>query len=80
MEVLATWCGMIAFAAALLYGMEVAKEEGIKEDECLLDGEVSGRTRNCQERQDNKSLDRSNETIGQAYNRKFKGEEHLWKT
>ena len=50
MEVLATWCGMIAFAAALLYGMEVAKEEGIKEDECLLDGEVSGRTRNCQER------------------------------
>lgn len=27
MEVLATWCGIIAFAAALLYGMEVAKED-----------------------------------------------------
>ncbi|MDO5415272.1 MAG: hypothetical protein Q4F78_07380 [Bacillota bacterium] len=46
MEVLATWCGMIAFAAALLYGMEVAKEEEIKEDERVLDRAVPGGTRN----------------------------------
>lgn len=47
MEVLATWCGMIAFAAALLYGMEVAKEEEErKKDECVLDRAVPGRTRN----------------------------------
>ena len=46
MEVLATWCVMIAFAAALLYGMEVAKEEEEREnDECLLDRAVPGRTR-----------------------------------
>ena len=45
MPVICTWLLMIAMAAALLYGMEVAKEEEIKEDECLLDGTVSGRTR-----------------------------------
>ena len=46
MSVVCTWLLMIAMAAALLYGMEVAKKEEIKEDECLLDREVPGRTRN----------------------------------
>lgn len=46
MSVVCTWLLMIAMAAALLYGMEVAKEEEIKEDEYLLDREVPGRTRN----------------------------------
>ena len=27
MELLATWCGMIAFVAAVLYGLEVAKDD-----------------------------------------------------
>lgn len=36
MELLATWCGMIAFVAALLYGLEVAREEEMEEE----DGEI----------------------------------------
>lgn len=46
MPVICTWLCMIAMAAALLYGMEVAREEEIKEDERALDRAVSGRSRN----------------------------------
>jgi len=30
MELLATWCGMIAFVAAVLYGLEVGREDDKK--------------------------------------------------
>lgn len=46
MPVICTWLYMIAMAAALLYGMEVAREEEIKEDERVLDRAVPGRSRN----------------------------------
>lgn len=36
MELLATWCGMIAFVAAVLYGLEVGREEEMEEE----DGEI----------------------------------------
>lgn len=36
MELLATWCGMIAFVAAVLYVLEVGREEEMEEE----DGEI----------------------------------------
>lgn len=46
MPVICTWLCMIAMAAALLYGLEVAREEEIKEDERVLDRALPGRSRN----------------------------------